>query len=215
MKKTEKIELRVDHAEKDRLSTIAERRGLTVSDIVREALSVELGASQTAYPRWLGLTALASFVIGLSALCLSLGFGLKGPVGNAATVIYPDTMDVSAGMITTMGRSTQGQDIRFSVPLHHADSRTFDLKNLNGETVRVALKSQPGENGILMHVTATSCILRDARCDMEPMPSVSIQMRPTHGARASTTAFWGETLYIEIEFSTSTTRINPPQPAES
>lgn len=54
MKKTDKIELRVDHAEKERLSAIAERRGQTVSDVVRDALAGELGVTRPNYPKWPG-----------------------------------------------------------------------------------------------------------------------------------------------------------------
>jgi len=44
MKKTEKIEVRVSVEEKDRLGKMAERRGQSVSDMIRERMSEDVGA---------------------------------------------------------------------------------------------------------------------------------------------------------------------------
>ena len=79
MKKSEKIELRVDHMEKERLAKVAERRGQTISDVVRDALAGELGIPQKAYPKWPGVAAICALGLATCSLIWT-GFGSQGKV---------------------------------------------------------------------------------------------------------------------------------------
>jgi len=91
MKKSEKIELRVDYTEKERLSKIAERRGQTISDVVRDALAGELGVAPQAYPKWPGVASIAAIVLAAGSLLWTA----VGPSGGADVDRSPNMSSVS------------------------------------------------------------------------------------------------------------------------
>ncbi|WP_298915709.1 ribbon-helix-helix protein, CopG family [uncultured Algimonas sp.] len=213
MKKTEKIELRVDHAEKERLSSIAERRGQTVSDVVREALAGELGALPPAFPKWPGAVAIGALALSAVALIVSA----RTAPGAVASVIYPETAQVRAQSWTRseMGGIMGHQEIGFDIPLHRAEERRFDLDSGNGHVVRTVLRTRPGDDGLLLHIEAESCLVAGDECLIEPMPSIAVEMRPVHGSRAETSARLENLTELEIEIGTSTRRIDPPNETET
>ena len=67
MKKSEKIEVRVSLDEKERLAGIAGSRGLSVSELIREAVAVNIGALPRV-PRWPGYAAVAAGAVSVCAL---------------------------------------------------------------------------------------------------------------------------------------------------
>jgi len=101
MKKSEKIELRVDHTEKERLSKIAERRGQTISDVVRDALAGELGVAPQAYPRWPGVASIAAIVLAAGSLLWTV----VGPAGDADADQFPNMSKVMLNEGTGFGNT--------------------------------------------------------------------------------------------------------------
>jgi hypothetical protein len=218
MKKTEKIELRVDHEEKERLSAIAERRGQTVSDVVRDALAAELGVAAPAYPKWPGQIAVAAlFLSGFSILVTAVAFALLDTGGASgpglAKLSYPKTVQVIAQSYTRseLGGIVGRQSIAFDIPVDRAEDRTFELDPGDGQTIRIALATRPDEDGLLLRVDAQSCIVDAQGCEMKPMPSVSLQARPSRVARAETSARLSALTDVEIELHAVTQRFDPPQ----
>jgi len=91
MKKTEKIELRVNHEEKERLAGIAKHRGQTVSDVVRDALGNDLGRTSVSYqklPVFISLLALGLATISL--FWVSRGAPQR-PVMSTTSLYLPDS----------------------------------------------------------------------------------------------------------------------------
>lgn len=214
MKKTEKIELRVDHEEKERLSAIAEGRGQTVSDVVRDALAGDLGVARATYPKWPGWSAVVAGLIGTAALVLALG---PAPDRPETEIVYPKTVQVNAEVRTQseVDGTVRYQDISFEMLADHAEDRNFELDAGDGTVLRVAIQTRPGEEGLLLHIDAKSCLVVEDSCDMKPMPTVAVQLRPARSSRAETSATLGSNTEVEINFLTSTLRLGPPKAADS
>ncbi|MEL6688078.1 MAG: hypothetical protein AAFP97_10715 [Pseudomonadota bacterium] len=206
MKKTEKIELRVDHTEKDRLSAIAERRGLTVSDVVREALSSELGVAQPTYPKWPGILAIVAFLVGLAALLLATAFNQNVADNPADELIYPETVNVSVQLRAgSMSDGTfERKEARLQMILGQADTQLLDFQVGNENTFRVKIDTSPDESGPLLHIEASACRIENGACDLQPMPKIAIETEPKLTAFAETGMSWAEDAALEIMFQTQT-----------
>lgn len=154
MKKSEKIELRVDHTEKERLSNIAERRGQTVSDVVRDALAVELGAAPQAYPKWPGFVAICALALaGVSLLWLASGHQTgtrERPVMTTASLMLPDMRDPV---------------LRTQVPHRNGFSQTYSINTDTGRFQFTHDVSEIGSN--IFELKASLCKMFEETCAPE------------------------------------------------
>lgn len=118
MKKSEKIELRVDYEEKQRLKELAKSQGLSTSEAVRELLK-SVPAESTKWPTVLALSALG---VALVALCL--------PLINSSGAVYRN--DQSPNM-TSFG--LDGHDFIFNTEVPHVDGfeASYDIRMNNWE----------------------------------------------------------------------------------
>ena len=208
MKKTEKIELRVDHAEKERLSAIAERRGHTVSDVVRDALAGELGVARADYPKWPGVVSIVAVVLS----GVSLGLLVSNPAyrtdGLESLSIKPTY--VSARV------STDADAVAFDITVLTDTTREFSLQSVTGDTIRMTILATPDKKSGLLLINSEACIVTEQECrDLNPQP-VSIQMAPAIGSSAYTYAAIGTPAVgserLEVSFNASTYW---PKPAAS
>lgn len=195
MKKTEKIELRVDHAEKERLSEIAERRGQTVSDVVRDALSHELGPKSETMSSWPGIVAICASALAIAALGHSVA--TSGPAANDP--IYPTTVELHV----STGRS--GPTV-FELPLNANINKTLTLRSRDADPVRITITMGEHLNHVLS-VEASACAVLEDQCEMISLPTLSINTRPVRGssARTSTVLVNGQT--VEFGARTETRRL--------
>lgn len=195
MKKTEKIELRVDHAEKERLSAIAERRGQTVSDVVRDALAGELGVARVDYPKWPGKIAIGAALLSIAALGL-----ISTVIQDASSTaniypIYPKS--VSADVITG------SESISFDITTLKASEHELTIKSDEGEAIRMVITASPDPESNLLILKSDACIIRDQDCDVLDLKTVSVDTRPSRSGNASiSTSFGTSSLYISFSAET-------------
>ncbi len=128
MKKSEKIEVRVSHEEKQRLSGIAETRGLSVSELIRDAVAEEIGTVPHV-PRWPGYAAIAAGVLAAAALAV----GLARP-GAAGTMLSERAPVVS--LYSHTGAASHETALSGS-------ANQFELANRGGRVIRVS--ATPGK----------------------------------------------------------------------
>lgn len=118
MKKSEKIELRVDHEEKQRLTDLAKSQGLSTSEAVRELLKTAPAESSKRS------TVLATSALGIAlvALCLSLI--------NRSGAVYRNNQSPN---MTTFG--LEGHDFIFNTEVAHVDGfeASYDIRMNNWE----------------------------------------------------------------------------------
>lgn len=195
MKKTDKIELRVDHAEKERLSAIAERRGQTVSDVVRDALAGELGVARATYPKWPGQVAIgAALASALSLVSLLPGI-TSGTNGSSVTPLYPTS--------TSAHIYTLGETLSFGIPMLTSSERDVTLLTEDGKTIRLSLKTTPNLDTHILTIVSDGCIIKDTECDAFDIQTVTLEMRPAQRASASVQKTIGSEI-LSINFSADT-----------
>lgn len=204
MKKTEKIELRVDHAEKERLSDIARRRGLTVSDVVREALSSELGISIPNPSKWAIFVAAGATIVSVIALAIAGASFLKASSPLLEEFIFPKTASVSVKLVTKVNGLHQANRVSLDIPLLGEHDRDFEIVTADGETYRINMQSHPDEQSMLLNVQTFICQVEGKACDVTALPPISIQTRPLLHAHAETTLMWEEGTGVEVDFHTVT-----------
>ncbi|MGJ8560782.1 MAG: ribbon-helix-helix protein, CopG family [Litorimonas sp.] len=177
MKKTEKIELRVDYAEKERLTEIAERRGHTVSDVVRDALAGELGVAQSDYPKWPGRLAIGAALLSVLSLCLLLTDITGGGSESGIRPLYPTS--VSADVYTT------GENLSVDIPMLTSSQRDLTLLTEQGKTIRLSLKAAPDAETNILTIDSDGCIVRGNDCEAFDLQTMTINMRPAQTALVS------------------------------
>jgi len=155
MKKSEKIELRVNYAEKERLASIAERRGLTISDVVRGALSGELGQAPAKYPKWPGFVAIGA--LALSGLALMMN--LNAPKTFSPKVIQTATVSIQYQHPTT---NDFNQPMRTTIELYDGFSETYTFSAGDAE-YRVSLLSELSGSETLQFATLI-CRIENTNC---------------------------------------------------
>lgn len=164
MKKSEKIELRVNHDEKERLARIAERRGQTISDVVREALADDLGGGPRVYPKWPGFVALAA--LGVSALALWAGFSKMNQ--SKSPVIQTAELSVRYSEPGQLGLNEPLQTI---IPVVDGFEKTYEFSASESD-YKLELMSKMDEAKTL-HYDAQICRLSENECVDIPIPTFS------------------------------------------
>ena len=150
MKKTEKIEVRVSHEEKARLSGIAERRGVSVSELIREQMAEDIGTLPRV-PKWPGYAAVAAGALALAALSLSVLSKVQptGSLRPAAVIhVYGQTYQAAFGRVLPNA-------------IGEAFEETLGLEDGKSVAVRGEIVSVKGDVTTL-HVTACEAV---SACD--------------------------------------------------
>lgn len=196
MKKTEKIELRVDHAEKERLAAIAEQRGQTVSDVVREALADDLGVMRMRPPRWPGIAAVTAGLLAIVAMGLTLSNLDQAPAVMAKQTIYPDTISLNV--------QTNTEAVSFDLPVETQSRKSLHFNLTDQRLYRLEIATDVNADNDLLTVHASGCIEVDGACEAGPIQSVSIDTRPHRYSRADMTATLAEREYLQINVRAET-----------
>ena len=157
MKKSEKIEVRVSHEEKARLSGIAERRGVSVSELIREQMAEDIGTLPRV-PRWPGYAAVAAGAVALCALLVSLSSSPhQSPTLSDYVEVYVQTdgSNHSSALTADVGESTE-----------------FVLATRNDSALRVSMEVERVVEGVAAFAVDV-CELKQTSCD----PVDSFQLR--------------------------------------
>jgi len=168
MKKSEKIELRVNYTEKERLASIAERRGLTISDVVRGALEGELGEAPVKYPKWPGVVALCA--LGVAGLALIMNW--KSPVTSEASSI--ETASISIRFFHPEAINSS-RPMRTTIKLYDGFSESYEFVGA-GAQYRISLLSHLDESQTLQFET-TICRVENSNCIDLQTPDFSVVPR--------------------------------------
>lgn len=198
MKKTEKIELRVDHAEKERLSSIAERRGQTVSDVVRDALAGELGVARVDYPRWPGFVAITACCLALISVSANFWPSDSHDAAAQINVAYPQTIEVTAMM--------NEQNVSFHLPVADDGQQSLNFIMKNDQTYRLDLTTRLDTQGTLMWIDAAGCVEINGICDADPIQSLSLDRQPYRSSGADIRAKVTQNDYIALFANAKTER---------
>ncbi len=149
MKKSEKIEVRVSHEEKQRLSGIAETRGLSVSELIRDAVAEEIGTVPHV-PRWPGYAAIAAGVLAAAALAV----GLAKPSASGATL---NTRAPIVSLYANTGGASHETALSRS-------ANPFTMARENGQLIRVSATPGKSKDGITP-VAFEVCAMVDDTCE--------------------------------------------------
>ena len=189
MKKSEKIEVRVSHEEKQRLSGIAETRGLSVSELIRDAVAEEIGTVPHV-PRWPGYAAIAAGVLAAAALAVGLARpGTSAMLSERAPVITLYAHTGGASHETALSRS----------------ANAFEIANEGGRLIRVS--ATPGKTkDDITPVTFEVCDLVGDACER----TENFELIAVTGGRAATRRFdfAGDELMVQVQ--TKSVRTEPP-----
>ena len=177
MKKTEKIEVRVSHEEKARLSGIADARGLSVSELIRESVAEDIGTLPR-IPRWPGYAAVAAGALAVAALGVSLMTSSPTPADTRA--VYPSSISVQANWASDT-------DVIFSLPVEGPAQHDWTMRSKAGEELRVTVTTAETKDRV-MPITITACVVQDAACIPFETPDVALNTRPSQGSRAAASA---------------------------
>ena len=151
MKKTEKIEVRVSVEEKERLGKMAERRGQSVSDMIRERMSEDVGA----IPKNMKMNRMISMLALLLAILALLWLAIVGFKSKKSD--YPIMSTI--GFISIDPYARLGS---FNVP--HIDSYSQRHKIYAFEhDFEVSLRVEKKEDGLFM-LMSNICKKVEARC---------------------------------------------------
>ena len=196
MKKTDKSELRVDHAEKDRLMNIAERRGQTISDVVRDALAGELGSAPQSYPKWPGFVALGA--LGL-AVCSFYWASVRPMTGiNVDRPVIMSTVTLNEGK-----RFVAPMNFILTTQVAHRDgfSQTYTF-NADGKTFETRHDVVEKSQGIYV-LKIFICHKTQAACESIDQADI-ILSPPSVEARVGSAQFFddsGQVFYAEVRGS--------------
>ena len=192
MKKSEKIELRVNHAEKERLATIAERRGQTISDVVRAALAGELGAAPQSYPKWPGYIAILAFGLALMSLAwIASSSSERKNVGPIMSTTYLKTQASRHPILTTQVPHTDGFSQSYTI---QSPDGPFQLNQKVNEV-------SPG----VFQLKASFCSAVSETCSQSDELTLILSPPSSHPRNGNAVAFEGEDAEWGIE--TAATRI--------
>lgn len=194
MKKSEKIELRVNYAEKERLASIAERRGLTISDVVRGALAGELGDAPVQIPKWPGMVALCA--LGVAGLALIMNW--KSPVTLANASLETATFSVQFWHPES---SNSGRPVRTTIQLYDGFSESYKFSGAGAE-YRISLLGQLDESETL-HFKTEVCRVEENKCRDIPTPDFSVVLAQSlHQAPEVSSARGSDGEVIELSLLT-------------
>ena len=159
MKKSEKIELRVNYTEKERLASIAERRGLTISDVVRGALAGELGEAPVQIPKWPGIVAIAA--LGVAILAFLGGARHESPQAQKyRTVMTNYTLQA----VDKNENALLGPKI-LSTQVGHVDGfrQTYHFKSekVSYQLTQVVSEQSDG----IYNLTSNVCVMAGSECE--------------------------------------------------
>ena len=171
MKKSEKIEVRVSFEEKQRLSGIAETRGLSVSELIRDAVAEEIGTVPHV-PRWPGYAAIAAGVLAAAALVAAV---LPGTARGPALAAQPSVMSVSLSD-RDFGGSTNNV-----IALRDGAQQSYQLDLQNGRVIRVDAKLDAVSTEV-MGVDVTACLETPTDCIHQRTRRLTIQRNPHKGS---------------------------------
>jgi len=160
MKKSEKIELRVNYAEKERLASIAERRGLTISDVVRGALAGELGDAPVQIPKWPGMVAIAALGVAILAFLGGAQHESSMSVGKFRTVMTSYTLQA----VDKHENVVLGPKI-LSTQVGHVDGfrQTYHFKSekVSYQLTQVVSEQSDG----IYNLTSSVCVMAGSECE--------------------------------------------------
>ena len=107
MKKTEKIEIRISHEEKERLAAAAEAEGKSISELVRGLASryVEMNRGARLRSRW-GMASLAAIGAALAG-GLALGVNVPDSTAGDREAAHQIVVNLADGALDTPYRSVQ------------------------------------------------------------------------------------------------------------
>ena len=178
MKKTEKIEVRVSAEEKDRLTKMAEKRGQSISDMIRTRMSgdEEVSAKNTKRNQILMLLPL---YLGVFLLCLAILSGSKG------------TQTDELPYMTTIGISARGYDdfdSIYNVPHLDGYSRKYEVLRFSSDgeveaTFDVTLNVEKRKDGEFLLKT-NACKKTGTGCEQaQEFENIMPSPAPTQGSK--------------------------------
>ena len=165
MKRTEKIEVRLSHEEKQSLSELAEGEGRTVSDLVRGLIEryVSLNTARLPQkPRW----ALWSGLVAAGLLVGHLGtWGVIRGAGNIKSVSQEfDVYELSMGFTQTLSNGQlSGQNFGSSIVLKNGFKDNYLIER-EGSDYKVVSKVYRAENDVT-RVGIKVCVVTAVDCE--------------------------------------------------
>ena len=181
MKKSEKIEVRVSHEEKQRLSGIADARGLSVSELIRDAVAEDIGTVPHV-PRWPGYAAIAAGALAVAAL--AVGLVRPGATDSLAATPAPEISlysqtDAESHETALTGGTTQ-----------------FTLLSEDGRRIRISATPGKSRNGTTRAVFEV-CEVEGEACAARETFELTTAASRRHATRSF--QFAGDRMLVRME----------------
>lgn len=165
MKKTEKIEIRLSHDDKERLSKIADNEGRTISQIVRGLIDRYLDLNSAMITRKTSKKALIA--TGISSGIIGLLFGsvlaIKGPI---ASKLRADQTSQPVYSKAVTIRYPGSYTVTFSIPLKDGYSTRQDVEmgDVGNAQHDISVRAKDGE---IYSVNITACIKKPSAAECQ------------------------------------------------